>query len=75
MRAGGSDMDIAEDLGHVWCDAVWLAELFPTFRQYRGAFFFEWNVTELLADRHSATPQMFVLCSLTISRDGPKFMW
>ena len=31
MRSGGSDSDVAEDCGLVWCDAVWLAELFPMY--------------------------------------------
>lgn len=83
MRSGGSESDVAEDWGLVWCDAMWLTELFPTFRNavvpsYSRAsspFFFDWmNLEGLFAEQHSATSQMFVLCSLTISRNGSEFM-
>jgi len=36
-----SDIDVAEDLGLVWCDTVWLDELFPTFRRCRDNFIFD----------------------------------
>jgi hypothetical protein len=58
--------------------------LFPPFRnaalssssRASSPFFFDWmNLEVPLAERHSATSEIFVLCSLTINRDGSEFMW
>jgi hypothetical protein len=62
MRSGGSDSDVAEDWGLVWCDAVWFAELFSTFQnallppssRASSPFFFDWMNLEGMAQRHIA---------------------
>jgi hypothetical protein len=59
-------------------------KLFPRFQnaavssssRVSSPFFFHWmNLEGLLAERHSSTSQIFVLCSLTIYRGGSEYMW